>query len=77
METTAKQFRALAERRFREINPGVPVVIEWGFTSRGFVPDRTGAGATRHGHFTATAEGHRPRLVIATMGKGSKDVTLR
>lgn len=70
--TTAKQFRNKAERAFRSINPDIDVTIEWGFTSRGFVPDRVGSGSTRHGHFVATAEGHRPRTVTATMDQSGR-----
>lgn len=71
------EFKRLAIRRFEQINPDVCFMIEWGFTSDGFVPDRVGNGSTMYGNFMATAEGHRPRRVMATMAHGAVDITLR
>jgi len=75
---TLAEFRALAERRLRAMNPDAPELgIRWEFTSRGYVPDRIGDGATRHGRAVLTAPGYRPRPVVVTMARGSADVSIR
>lgn len=67
---TPAAFRRKAEAMFRAANPDAPdVSIEWTRTSR---PFRLPAGGTgRTGAFRATAEGHRPRLVLASWTAGA------
>lgn len=79
MATTTKyQFRRLAEKRFQQINPDVlGFTICWKFTSAGFIPNRVGNGATMFGHFVVKAPGYRTKLVMATLARGDKDVSLR
>lgn len=74
---TTDQFQELAERRFREINPGIETTIRWEFFSKGYVPHRIGEGSSRTGHFIAMADGHHSRRVMAEHVAGAADVSLR
>lgn len=77
MNQTTK-FKRLAERRFRQINPDLDeILITWEFVTDGYVPHKIGNGASMGGRFIARAEGHRPLMVVASMERGARDVSLR